>query len=306
MQTQTWGGKKLRPYLTMIGYGKYSHDVVPVAAAQELLHSAVLMHDDVIDEDTIRRGRQNINGIYQAKYGPFTSQKLSRHYSYGAGVLAGDALLSEAYRVLFDAPFSPAVISSVAKQLHQSVFHVIGGELMDVEAGFMKDAHYDPMTIYRHKTASYSFIGPLLAGALCRSAHQRELRLLEKIGNSIGIAFQLQDDLLGVFGNKDTLGKTVLLDLKEGKATHLIACHKARMSTEQKTHFLSTFGNQRATKSMLEQLKSDLVVSGAQRECEELAANYFHTATGHINALPNGLQRNELTAIIRELTHRQS
>ena len=299
------GGKKLRPYLTMIGYGEFSDKIMPVAAAQELLHVAVLIHDDIVDEDTVRHGMDNMNGLYQAKYQPYLPADRSTHYSYTAGLLAGDALLSEAYQLIAAAGLEPQVTASLTAQLHKSIFEVIGGELMDIEASFIHDTAYDPLLIYRYKTAGYSFVGPLLSGALCKGATAQTRTLLEQAGLQLGVAFQLQDDLLGVFGNEAKPGKSVLLDLKEGKATYLVAHHKERMNAEQRERFASTFGNLQADDVALYQLRDDLAASGAKQQCEALIQQYFTEARATISGLTSELQRRELGEMIDMLDHRQ-
>ena len=101
-------GKRIRPYLTVVTYGVLDETIIPVAAAQEYVHIAVLMHDDVIDQDLKRHGKANINGIYDelySKYHGLDSPK-ALHYAYGNGILAGDLLISEAYRSINVSNFS--------------------------------------------------------------------------------------------------------------------------------------------------------------------------------------------------------
>ncbi len=218
----TRGGKRLRPYLVMIGCGRYTSAAIPIAAAQELLHAAMLIHDDIIDRDNIRRGEPNINGAYSARYSQYLSPENAQHFAHGAGILAGDILISEAYRYITEFTIAQDISARLVKTMHTSIFTVIGGELMDVEAAFMHDVSFDPIMISRYKTASYSFIGPLLAGAYWAGASPDLLEKVTEFGTYAGIAFQLQDDMLNVFGDEHKTGKPVLADLREAKATYLI------------------------------------------------------------------------------------
>lgn len=127
------GGKRMRPYLAVVGYGKLDTAIVPVAAAQELLHVAMLVHDDIIDQDTMRHSQATINGAYETDYVSVLPGSQATHYANSAALLAGDVLLSEAYRLVQSAPFSSSVIRQLSERLSQSVFEVIGGELIDVE-----------------------------------------------------------------------------------------------------------------------------------------------------------------------------
>lgn len=301
----TSGGKRVRPYLTMVGYGEFTDAIVPVATAQELVHTAMLMHDDVIDQDSLRHGSDNIIGIYLKRYANTRLDKnQKRHYAYSAAVLAGDALLSEAYALILQSQMPPQVIKLLIDRLHRSVFEAIGGELMDVEAPILH-TESDPILIYRYKTASYSLTGPLVSGAYCAGASQQTLTLLESFGINAGIGFQLQDDLLGVFGNETATGKSTITDLREAKLTTLISAHKRRMDDQQKERFNTIFGNEHATPQQFTLLKKDIADSGAKHETEALIEGYFQKAKNAVLELENESQKNELMQFIDSLQKRK-
>lgn len=182
------GGKRIRPYLTMVAYGQMDEKIAPVAAAQELVHIAMLIHDDVIDEDDVRRGQKNINGTYKEEYNDYLDPPRASHFASSIGILAGDALLSEAYFAIADCEFDATIKQKILMRLHSSVYEVIGGELIDVEAGFVP-VPIDPELIYRYKTSSYSFVGPLLTGAYCAELDAKTCAALEEFGTSLGIAY---------------------------------------------------------------------------------------------------------------------
>ncbi|MDO5343387.1 MAG: polyprenyl synthetase family protein [Candidatus Saccharibacteria bacterium] len=299
------GGKRMRPYLTVVGYGKLDEAIVPVAAAQELLHVAMLVHDDVIDQDVVRHSQPTINGAYEASYVSVLPGHYATHYANSAAVLAGDALLSEAYRMVQSAPFSPAVIRHISERLSQSVFEVIGGELLDVEAAFVVDETFDPMTIYRYKTASYSFVGPLLAGAMAAELDVSTRAVLQAFGEQCGIAFQLQDDLIGVFGDEAATGKSTDTDLREGKRTVLIAQHQAAMNAEQAARYEQWFGVHDAPSEALRQLKRDIEVSGARHKTEAITQRYFARSRAELAKLPPGFRRDELEQLVDRLQERR-
>jgi len=299
------GGKRIRPCLVMIGYGEFDDKIIPVAAAQELLHTAMLMHDDIIDQDDLRHGRQNINGVYRELYGQHVDADKARHFSYAAGTLAGDALLSEAYRCLHDAGLSAPAKQQLVETLHTAIFEVIGGELLDVEAGFLPDIKADPLLIGRYKTAGYSFIGPLTAGALCAEADQAELETLRRYGEFAGIAFQLQDDILGIFGDRLVTGKPVLADLREAKHTYLISAHRTAMDADERQRFAATFGNPDASDDALMRLRDDIEHSGARAAAEELTAQYADKALAELSHLQSDDRRDALRALTLRLAGRQ-
>ena len=297
------GGKRTRPYLTMLGYGQFDDKVVPIAAAQELLHIAMLMHDDIIDQDSIRHGVKNITGLYVDSYGEHAAEQAT-HFANSAALLAGDALISEAYQCIAASDVSLETAKMLHKRLGQSIFEVIGGELMDVEAGFVKDTDYDPFDIYYYKTASYSFVGPLVTGALSAGADKETINLFKRYGTEAGIAFQLQDDILGLYGDPEVTGKSVLTDLREGKATHLIDIHKQHYTPEMKARFDVLFGNQDVADEEIAILKQDIIDSGARQAVEDRIGERYRLALNELNHLTNEPQRAELRAFTEKLMGR--
>lgn len=291
----TNGGKRVRPYLTMAGYGSFSQEVVPIAAAQEFVHIAVLMHDDIIDQDDVRHGHDNINGIYRKEYGTYLDEPLTTHYAYGTGIISGDALISEAYLLLATSGFSGDVKKKLAERLHTSIFEVIGGELLDVEAAFIGDDSITPELVSRYKTAGYSFIGPLVSGAVCADADARTIEALTTYGRNAGIAFQLQDDLMGVFGDETKTGKSNLTDLREAKETQLIIEYRKRVDDSKKEHFSQLFGNSKATNEELTALKEDLELSGAKSATEDAVRDHYTQALDAIRDIPQAKELETFT-----------
>ena len=298
-------GKRMRPYLTVVGYGALDAAIIPVAAVQELLHVAMLVHDDIIDRDVVRHSQPTVNGAYEADYAPLLPPQQTTHYANSVALLAGDALLSEAYHLVQSAPFSSSVIRQLSERLSQSVFEVIGGELIDVEAGFIMTEQFDPMTIYRYKTASYSLVGPLVSGALCAEVDETTRGILQEFGTQCGIAFQLQDDLIGMFGDEATTGKSADTDVREGKRTVLIAEHQTMMNDEQAARFAQWFGMRDAPGQVLRQLKVDIEASGARQKTEATAQQYFAQARATLAKLQHGFRRNELEQFVDHLQGRR-
>lgn len=298
------GGKRFRPYLAIVGYGGLDQKILPIAAAQEFVHLAMLMHDDVIDQDFIRRGHKNINGIYRESYAHQLDNARATHYANSVGVLAGDTLLSEAYRVITTSDFNAVIQAKVTDALSRGIFEVIGGELLDIEAAFITETSYDPILIYRYKTASYSFIGPLLAGAYCRGSDAQTIKTLMNFASNLGIAFQIQDDLLGVFGDETETGKSTVTDLLEGKRTSLVAHHEQAMNPEMRTRF-AAFGNPHATADELEAVKFDMIESGARDKTTALVDSYFHRAAQHLQKLSDEMQRTRLDDLMKKLKTRR-
>ena len=174
------GGKRLRPRLCLGAYEVYGgtdEKIIDMAAAWEMMHLGLLIHDDIMDGDYLRHGEPNIAGEQLIKTG-------SRTLARNKALLAGDLCLDAAHDLLNRSGFNEL------RPLFRSVFtDVIEGQRMDVLGG------YDPLEVARLKTASYTYIGPLVSGAMAAGASNEQIHRLRKAGEYLGIAYQLQNDL---------------------------------------------------------------------------------------------------------------
>ncbi len=278
------GGKRFRPYMTLLTYSAYSNDdtnnVMAAAAAQELLHLAVLIHDDIIDRDDIRYGVQNISGRYKEHYRkPLPEDAENTHFAEGAAILAGDLLLSEAYHLLQQAAVAPDCIGEAMTILHRALFAVIGGELLDTEASFRGETAAHPLLIAEQKTASYSFVLPLQIGACLAGASAEQREVLDQLAQTLGIGFQIRDDIMGVFGDSAVTGKSTDGDLQEGKRTLLIEEFYRLATAEQADEFNAIFGQHTATAEQLVRARQLIEASGAKVSIESMITEYQEKAT---------------------------
>jgi geranylgeranyl diphosphate synthase type II len=230
LQANAAGGKRFRPRMVLAAYralgGRDFEAAVYVGASYELLHTALIVHDDVIDRDFMRRGNPNISGRYRdIATTAGIPLPLAEHRGMSAAVIAGDLALTSAYRLIDRSGVADGTRSRLLDILDDAVFASAAGELMDVELSLRTDvpAVDDILAMERLKTAVYSFEAPLQAGAVLADADEAVVTMLGEFGSDIGVAYQVVDDLLGVFGDEEQTGKTTLGDLREGKRTVLIA-----------------------------------------------------------------------------------
>jgi len=307
------GGKRLRPHLLITAYMAYADegkldDILPAAVAQELLHSAMLIHDDIIDRDDIRYGVKNIAGQYDASYTPFLSDKSERaHMSLSAAILAGDILLSDAHRMLRSVNRPQELVDQATEILSRGVFEVIGGELLDTEVAFLPAGVINAETIAKFKTASYSFTSPLTMGATLAGASEGELYLLTQLSEKIGIGYQLRDDILGIFGDEAKTGKSNSNDIIEGKRTFLIEQFEAVASAPQRERFFELFHRAEATDTDIEEARQLLVESGAKEHVEQRIDTLREAAYGLIDQLSfNEPAKQELRYVIEHCLQREA
>jgi len=273
------GGKRFRPYMLLLAYTAYSKDdsiegILPAIIAQEILHSAMLIHDDIIDRDTIRYGVKNITGQYEDSYATLLSDTSERyHMATSAAILAGDMLLSDSHRLIWEITKPVEVLRQTDAILSKAIFDVIGGELLDTEAAILPKGIISAAHVARFKTASYSFVSPLTMGATLADADMSEIKLLTHLAEQLGIGYQLRDDLLGVFGESVQTGKSTSTDIKEGKRTVLVEQFDTLATQGQFERFYELFHRDNLTDQETNEAKQLLDDSGAKKAVEDMIKN---------------------------------
>lgn len=306
------GGKRLRPRMSLLAYETFGgQDVakfIPIAVAQELLHIGLLIHDDIIDRDNVRYGAPNMTGQYHSIYGQLDLTKDDlNHYSNSAAILAGDLMISEAYQMVMQSNVNDADKLTAMRLLGRGMFDVMGGELLDTESAFRVNAKADALVIARYKTASYSFVAPLLTGAEIAGADANQLSLLHTYAVALGIAFQFADDLLGVLGNEEETGKSNTGDIREGKYTFLVEQCLKLMSADEKTVFGQHFGNPNCTPEEIEAIRNILISSGAREKTEKVILKYAHQARQSLDSLSlESKYYDQFNRLILKATERKS
>lgn len=296
------GGKRLRPRLLLKIADSDAEGVVKIAVAHELLHIATLIHDDIIDNDDVRHGKKNLVGTYKEIYGQAKGVDVG-HYARSAALVGGDLLLSHAHKLIAESGLQPHLVETLQGLLYRSVFEVIGGQLMDTEAPFV-DEYYDPLTVYTYKTASYSFVMPILSGAAIAGLDPETTNALERYAKALGIAFQLRDDDLGVFGDSSVTGKSTSQDLREGKKTKLVELFKARAGEPDVSLFNASFGNRTANDEAIQQLRGLFISTGTREAHDALIDEYLRESLAAVEPIPEPL-KSWLTAFAHQNADRK-
>ncbi len=226
------GGKKIRGALINLGYkiaGGKSDSILDIAAAYEIFHTSILAHDDVIDQSPIRRGRPS---LYRVLGGG--------HHGISQAISLGDLGFFLASKIISSSDFEDRKKIKALEYFAKTTIDTALGEMLDVELPYLdkKRQESDVLTIMKYKTARYSVSSPLQLGAILANADKKLIDNLGEFGENLGIAFQIQDDILGVFGKEETLGKSNKSDIEEGKNTLLIveALKKATPKQKKKLH----------------------------------------------------------------------
>jgi len=224
------GGKRLRPILTLAAAeacgAKDLSNVLPAACAVELIHTYSLVHDDLpcMDDDDLRRGRPTCHKVF----------------GEGVAVLAGDALLTQAFGLLSTVKAAKRhPLSRLFAETAETAgsLQLIAGQVADIEAEGRKLSLGDVRFIHERKTAAMIVLS-LRLGAMIANASPSQLKALTDFGKSLGLAFQILDDILDVTATSEQLGKSAGKDLKSEKATYpaVLGLEAARKEAEKTTH----------------------------------------------------------------------
>ena len=287
LTSATQGGKRFRPELFAATYrawgGADGEAAATVGAAIELLHTAFIVHDDVIDEDEVRRGRPNVAGAHaRTARAAGVPEHQAGQFGVTAGILAGDLALATSLKVVATCPAPVPTVARLLDLFHQVLLATAAGELADVWMSVQDHPSplSDVLTMEERKTALYSFALPMQAGAVLAGAPATMVEDVGRVGRALGIAFQLADDLDGVFGDAAVTGKSTLSDLRAGKHTPLVA--HAR-TTGTWPEIASLVGCAGLTDAQAQQVRTSLTACGSRRFVEELADDHAAMAV-HIAA----------------------
>lgn len=219
-------------------------ELIKVAIAIELFHAGLLIHDDIIDNDELRRGEPSVHYQY-AKEANAEKMADPKQYGISMGICAGDISFFVGFELL-----SGLNISKVSKEkimrLFFSEFTAVGlGQMQDIYFGQSESEpkEEDVFNLYLYKTARYTFSLPFMLGGMLADITDNELAKLEKLGENLGLIFQMKDDELGLFGTKSDFGKPVGSDIKENKKTIFYLYLFQNASAEEQDRLRSIFGS---------------------------------------------------------------
>lgn len=222
------GGKRLRAAFMYYGYigagGTEEEKILDAAISVELIHAFLLVHDDIIDRDEIRHGVPTLHRRYAEFAEKHFSGGDSVHFGESVALILGDMLYAFGNDIIFRSEFAPERILVALSKLQRIVSSTVIGQARDVYIEYMRSAKEEEiLRMYQNKTAKYTVEGPLHLGAILAGAAPELLEKISAYAVPLGTAFQIQDDILGVFGSEERIGKPVGSDIAEGKITLLVS-----------------------------------------------------------------------------------
>jgi geranylgeranyl diphosphate synthase type I len=289
--------------------------VVDAASALEVFHAAALVHDDIMDNSDRRRGQPSLHRRFEALHRDRGWRGDAAGYGSAAALLVGDLFIGWSNDLLESGlrrlPAEAAAAARAEFALMRS--EVTLGQYLDMleESSWVSspDSELLPRAhrVIVYKSAKYSVEAPLLIGASLAQASLAQLAALREFGVPLGVAFQLRDDLLGVFGDAETTGKPAGDDLREGKRTVLVTLARQKLPATTLRIFDELLGDPELDAQQIAMLQSALRDSGAVEQVERLIARNVEVARDVLAGAPlSRSARAELAALADMVTRRTS
>jgi geranylgeranyl diphosphate synthase, type I len=268
------GGKNLRGALVKLGYqlanSGYNHEILNVSTAYEIFHASILIHDDIIDKSDLRRNKPTIHKRLGAN-----------HYALSQAISLGDMGFFLASDILLNSNFDSEKKQYALGIFFKSTLYTSLGQLLDVELAQDDDDVENEkaiITSYKLKTSRYTIIAPLQIGAILAGATPKLLKSIDDFGTYLGIAFQITDDILGVFGNPSKSGKPNVSDIQEGKKTLLFYYAYRNASKAQRQIIQHIYSRNMIQSHDLIQIQDIFRSNGALSIAQENAVYYTSLA----------------------------
>ncbi|MFW9811090.1 MAG: polyprenyl synthetase family protein [Candidatus Thorarchaeota archaeon] len=271
----TRGGKRLRPVLVVVGYKAVKEKVdidhlYRAACSVEILHNGSLLHDDLIDHDETRRGGKTFHATYRDIHLDRDGNEESA-FDYGMtmAILGGDSLINLGAAAITAAELDDDV-SALCHHFYEFSFqNLVDGVLLEMNMITDKAADTDMyLQMVRMKTAVL-FDRSLMMGAAIARATDSQLRAFEEFGINVGKAFQVQDDILGSFGDEEKTGKSTSGDIREGKKTLLVFETYAKADSSQRRELDELLGKEGMTDDEVDRVRAIFQDSGALKSCRD-------------------------------------
>jgi geranylgeranyl diphosphate synthase type I len=297
------GGKRLRPAFAYWGWrgagGADCPEILRAAAALEFLQACALIHDDVMDDSDTRRGHPSAHRKFAGLHRTAQWTGSPESFGTGAAILLGDLALTWADEMLFSTPLSLDALVRAKPVYDRMRTELMAGQYLDLlEQARGGGSVERALRVARYKAAKYTVEGPLHLGATLAGAPPELLSRYSAYGIPLGEAFQLRDDVLGVFGDPKLTGKPAGDDLREGKRTVLIAVAEERSTPSQQALLNRHLGDPHLTADGVDDLRTLIEETGALDFVEDLIVTLVDESHSALESLPEPAH-----SVLDDLTH---
>ncbi len=279
------GGKRVRPALIIAGYlgtgGEDLDKLIPASLSIEALQSYLLIHDDIMDEDVLRRGDDTLHKMYEEYHKREFNGERPEKFGENMGIIVGDISNSFAVSQIIRSDFDDRTKIAVMDKFEEIHRHTGYGQVLDVtfnEKKLEDVTEKDVLTVHYLKTSQYTMAGPLELGAIFAGATEKQKEIFRTYGEKAGKAFQVYDDLLGLYGDEEKLGKPIGSDLEEGKKTLLVVKAFERGNKEQKRIIKSSLGKKDITEEEVMKIREIVRETGSYQYSRNLTTKLANEA----------------------------
>ncbi|MDD1767510.1 MAG: polyprenyl synthetase family protein [Methanomassiliicoccales archaeon] len=283
------GGKKLRPVLAYVvaqAVRRQGKRAIPFGCALEIIHNFTLIHDDMIDEDPVRRGRPAVHVLFDIP----------------TAVIAGDAMFARGYEVISETKTSPVILNRLYKLTSRTVWLIAEGQQMDFDFETAKTVSPDEYLEMVEKKTAVLFSCAAEGAAIIACGTPSQIWNMREYGRMLGIAFQIWDDVLGVTGDEKTLGKPIGSDIRNGKRTlimvHALSQLEKRGNKRRKEALLAALGNENATQEEVTRAIDVLKQLGSIDYASKIAIDYAEKAKRSLRCLKNSREKEFLSSLV--------
>jgi len=288
------GGKRMRPAMVIVSAGAVGGNkekAIPFAAAIEYIHNFTLIHDDLMDGDEMRRGM------------------VTSHVKYGmpTAILAGDALFAKAFDIIAGLDVSSDVMRKVLKVTSVAVWDLARGQQMDVNNENGEEVSMEEYIETIRLKTSVLFAAGAAGGALIGGADDKTVEAVHSYAMSLGVAFQMFDDVLGIIGDPKVTGKSAGNDIRKGKSTVMVT-HALKNISDPNVlkEFRSILGDLKASEKKIQRARDILDSTGSIKYAISLAEDYVKEAMAKLDILPESKDKEFMLALAEFAMKRES
>lgn len=299
-------GKFVRGTLVTLLYeifgGTNTNNILKASLSLELFQTAILIHDDILDEDSFRRNKETIHTYYKKIAEKNNIRGDASKYGNAMGICIGDGGFYLSIEYLLESNFEPTILNRALLLFVTAVQKVIYGQELDVSSTDKIPDVNQILLTYALKTSEYTGILPLSLGAtLAGMQNESILKATRLFGQNLGWIFQIQDDILGLFGDDKLTGKSNMNDLIRGKNTLLVARLVKSLPKIEKDFFYTIFSHPNATAQDIDKVRTLIQNTGVLEEVTQMKHSYYQTGLQHIPAITTNQQYQKLLASFLDL-----
>jgi len=291
-------GKRMRPILGIMVYkglgGKDVNSMIQMSRSFELLHNACLIHDDIMDSSPTRRGKPTFHKAMQHWMEENGQIARAEEDGKNIGILGGDYFIFMSIRSIMESNFPAEIKAEAANIVCKLAERTVKGQVLDMEFANRAIREKDYMRLIELKTAVF-FEGTVRVAAVASGASKSIDRKLAKYAMNMGYAFQIKDDLIGLFGNEETIGKSNKSDIEEGKNTILMIKAREMGNSKVRETIDNILGKRHISNVELEKMKKAVTDSGSLSYARGLLDNYAKSSNKILEDIKGSMYKDSYT-----------